>query len=278
VSHNISWFAWTHRIGQVRGVSAFAPVRQRLQDVAEVDAAERTAATINAMVALFVKRELGAGKASNPFKDETETEDGKTKRFADFQNGMVFDNLQDGESIESPMQHRPNMEVMKFRDAQIRAIALALRLSASALMRRYDGTYSAQRQELVETAVAYRVLWRTWVDAMERPKWYHWLRAVRLAGLVSIPSDVDEASLMLPVYTPPVLPWIDPQKEAEASARLVESGIESREHVMRQRGRDPQVVWTQIEREKGTMDRVGFVPSGSQPKPEGNERDEGEED
>ena len=252
----ISWIAWTHRIGQIRGVSAFAPVVKRLQDVRDIDAAERRAATLNAMIALFIQREVGGGKSSNPMNSDNDN-DG---RFADFKEGMVFDGLEPGEEVKSPIQQRPNPEVMKFRDAQIRAMALALGVSASSLMRRYDGTYSSQRQELVEVSVGYRAMWRMWVNRMERPKWNMWIDAVMLRELVSLPKDIDMKSLYRPEFTPPSMPWIDPQKESEANANLVYAGLESREHVMRSRGRDPRSVWEQIEKEHKEMERMGFVP------------------
>ena len=254
----MSWLAWAHREEQVRGVSAFAPIRKRIQDIDSLDEAERRAAVLNADVALFVEREVGGGSTRNPM-DAKNDGDLENKRFADFEPGLVFDGLDVGEKITSPIPHRPNENVMTFRDAQLCCVAVALGLSSSSLKRRYDHTYSAARQELVETSTAMRQYWTRWVDGMERPTWRKWIEAVRLRNLVTIPAGVNMRSLYMPVYTPPTMPWIDPQKEAMAAKILTDSHIESREHYQRQRGRDPDVVRLQVEREKEWMDETGLM-------------------
>ncbi|MGU0161066.1 phage portal protein [Escherichia coli] len=54
--------------------------------------------------------------------------------------------------VESP---NPNLET--FRNGQLRAVAAGSRLSFSSTARNYNGTYSAQRQELVESTDGYLI-------------------------------------------------------------------------------------------------------------------------
>ncbi len=81
-------------------------------------------------------------------------------------------------------------------------------------MRRYNGTYSAQRQELVESTDGYLILQDCFIGAVTRPVYRTWLNMVVAAGLLKIPADVEMKTLYNAHCL--VMPWIDPVKEAEA--------------------------------------------------------------
>ena len=53
---------------------------------------------------------------------------------------------------------RPNPNLITFRNGQLRAFAAGISASYSSVSRNYDGTYSSQRQELVEQWVHYACL------------------------------------------------------------------------------------------------------------------------
>ncbi len=64
---------------------------------------------------------------------------------------------------------RPNPNLETFRNAQLRAVAAGSRLSFSSTARNYNGTYSAQRQELVESTDGYLILQDWFIGAVTRP-------------------------------------------------------------------------------------------------------------
>jgi capsid protein len=64
--------------------------------------------------------------------------------------GMVADDLLPGESIAVIDSKRPNPNVATYVDCQLRRVAGGIGTSFSSLSMNYNGTYSAQRQELVE--------------------------------------------------------------------------------------------------------------------------------
>ena len=130
-------------IGQVRGVSEFASVITRLEDIKDYEESERVAAKIAAMLTAYVKR--GSPEVYDP---ETAPSPG-TRQIA-FKPGMVIDDLAIGEEIGLIDSKRPNPNLITFRQGQLRAIAAGVGASYSSLSRDYNGTYSAQRQELVE--------------------------------------------------------------------------------------------------------------------------------
>lgn len=43
-----------------------------------------------------------------------------------------------------------------------------------------------------------------------------WLKQAVASGVIRLPRDLDRSSLYTAVYSGPVMPWIDPVKEAEA--------------------------------------------------------------
>ncbi len=237
------------RIGQLRGASPFAPVLARLADIDDIDEAERIAARVAAAMAAYIRK--GEPLAYEP------PADAEARREIELEPGLIIDDLRPGEDVGTIDSGRPNREVMAFRAEQLRAVAGGVGVSYSSLARRYDGTYSAQRQELVEQSAVYRAVWRRFIDRWERPKWRRFVLAAELAGLVEIPPGVDRKSVFRPAYTAPALPWIDPLREVKAWQGLLDSELESREHIARLRGRDWREIRREVEREREAAGRPG---------------------
>ncbi|MGN6520497.1 MAG: phage portal protein, partial [Dokdonella sp.] len=142
------------RIGQRRGVSLLASVLTRLDDLKDYEESERVAAKIAAcMAAVIVKGDPstyngGVDAEGNPLGT----------RHMQMQPGMIFDTLRPGESVSTIDTKRPNAGLEPYRNGQLRAVASGMRVSFSSLSKNYNGTYSSQRQELVEQYGAYGVL------------------------------------------------------------------------------------------------------------------------
>jgi len=162
-----------------------------------------------------------------------------------------------GESIEMIDSKRPNPSLEGFRNGQLRAAASGIGTSYSSLSKNYDGTYSAQRQELVEQWGAYAVLQSEFTSQMVRPIYERFLMIARTSGLLQIPDDVDLATLDDAMFVGPQMPWIDPMKEAESWAMLEKNGHASGPEIIRRRGQNPSDVleqesrWRRLANEKG---------------------------
>ena len=154
-SNNILHLKITDRIGQVRGVSVFASVLQRLNDLYEYETAERIAARIAASI-------TGVVKTENPevYSQKLDADGNPIARDLHITPGMILDNLNPNESIELFDSKRPSAALEPFRNGQLRAAAAGLGTSYSSLARDYNGSYSAQRQELVEGAGHYQAMSR----------------------------------------------------------------------------------------------------------------------
>jgi lambda family phage portal protein len=236
---------FTRRLRQRRGVPVIHAVLTRLQDLKDYEESERIAAKVAADLTWFIQR-------TSEYQGIVDVDTATNNRTLKMSAGAGFE-LLPGETVGTIKSERPNSALVSFRDGMLRAVAGGTGTRFSSIARNYNGTYSAQRQELVEGAIAYRAQFAYLVRRFYRPVYEAWMRQAVLAGALKVPlTGVDKATLYRADFRAPALPWIDPSKEADAYRTLVEAGLESRQEIMRQRGRDPGKVWEEIEEEQAS--------------------------
>lgn len=219
------------RLHQVRGNSLLSGILIRLSALKEYEDSELTAARIAAALGMYVKK--GDGQT---YGDEGND---KGPRELNIEPGMLFDELAPGEEIGMIKSDRPNPNLETFRNGQLRAVAAGSRSSFSSISRNYNGTYSSQRQELVESFEGYGILQDAFIAAVTRPMYRSWLQMAITAGVINVPPDVDTATLFNAVYSGPVMPWIDPMKEANSWRVLLRGGAATEGDWIRARGANP---------------------------------------
>ena len=234
------------RIGQIRGVSEFASVITRLEDIKDYEESERVAAKIAAMLTAYVKR--GNPEHLDPDSLPRDEEGNIQPRELGLEPGTIIDTLEIGEEIGMIDSKRPNPNLVTFRQGQLKALAGGVGATYSSIAKDYNGTFSAQRQELIEQWVHYAILTDEFVGNFVAPAWETFVRAAALSGVVPIPADVAPGTEDDAMYVGQQLPWIDPLKEANAWVKLVQAGFASEVEVMRKRGVNPADVLNQIER------------------------------
>lgn len=232
-AENMLHLKFTRRLNQARGVSLLAPSIIRILDLKEYEDSERIAARIAAAVGMYIKRIDAVGDGYKPPEGE---------RDLDIQPGMLFDGLLPGEDIGLIKSERPNPNLESFRMGQLRAFAAGIRSSFSSIARNYDGTYSAQRQELVEAQEGYSIMQDNFIAAITRPLYRNWLATAITDGVIDVPADIDRNTLFNAVYSGPVMPWIDPLKEANAWRVLIRGGAVTESDWVRARGGAPTEV------------------------------------
>ncbi|MNZ62408.1 Phage portal protein, lambda family [compost metagenome] len=245
--------AYRKRIGQNRGVPLLHAALIRLADLKDYEESERVAARISAALAMYIKK-------GDP-EQYVRPQDGQApvRRSFPIAPGMVFDDLLPGEEIGTITSNRPSTVLEGFRNGQLRAIAASGRSAYSTVARSYDGTYSAQRQELVEAQLGYDLLQHEFIDYWCRPVYREWLAMAMLSGAIKVPADVDPSTIYAAVYQGPVMPWINPQHEANAWELLVKAGFADEAEVARARGRNPQELKKSREAEIKTNREKGLV-------------------
>jgi lambda family phage portal protein len=218
-----------------------------LDDLKDYEESERIAARVAAALTAYIKRDIGLAAEAVVAGEDSDTTSGRT--FA-MEPGLVFDGLLPGEDVGTIDSKRPNPNLEQFRNAMLRAVAAGTGTRFSSIAKNYNGTYSAQRQELVEAVTHYRRLFDYLRSRFYLPVWQRFIDASRLAGLVRIPAGVDQASLYRPEVRPPRMPWIAPDKELNAFETAVSNGFMSRAQVIRDIGGDPAVVDAQLKADK----------------------------
>lgn len=246
-----------HRIRQLRGVSVFASVLNRFDDLKDYEESERIAAKIAASMAAFIKK--GA-------PDLYEPQDGDQRELK-FRPGMIFDDLRPGEEIGTIDTNRPNPNLETYRSGQLKAIAAGAGPTYSSIARTYDGTYSAQRQELVEGYAIYGTLSSEFIGRIVRPVYERFVATAVAAGQLRIPAGIVPESIDDAAYVPPSMPWIDPKKEAEAWGLLEDRCYVSGPEVIRRRGGNPrdtleqQTRWLNEKAARGVPPAPGAAPA-----------------
>lgn len=253
------------RIRQLRGVSVFASVLNRFDDLKDYEESERVAAKVAASMAAFIKK--GTPELYEPPEDSEQ-------RAMKFRPGMIFDDLRPGEEIGTIDTNRPNPNLETYRSGQIKAIASGTGPTYSSLAKTYDGTYSAQRQELVEGWIYYATLSAEFASRIVRPVWEKFVAMAILAGTLRVPEDIDRKTLDDAIYITPQMPWIDPKKEAEAWAMLEDRAYASGPEIIRKRGGNPMDVLDQQARWRREKESRGIPVDGSQPAQPPQEIDE----
>lgn len=247
--------AMRKRFHQLRGVSIFASVMNRLDDVKEIDETERVAAKVAASMSAAIKK--GQPDAYN--EESAVGADGKPiYREMTFEPGMVFDDLLPGEDIVTIDSKRPNNALIPFRASQLRAVASGTGASYSSISKDYEASYAAKRQELVEHYMSYQVLANLLVYGFCQPVWDGFVDANVMAGLVDLSSDVDLTTLYDCTHTGPSMPWVDPLKEIDAQILAFKWGFRSRSNIIRERGGKPDQVNLEILRDEQERERLGI--------------------
>ena len=248
-AENVTHLKFVRRINQVRGVSILHGVINRLDDVKDYEESERIAARVAAAFTGYIRKapEM-AGAADIATGDRTMT----------MEAGMIFDNLLPGEEVGTIDSNRPNTGLESFRDGQLRAVAAGTGLSYSSISKNYNGTYSSQRQELVESQPSYERLRNYFINTFIDSVYDNFVTMAMASGALNLPRNIDPATLLEYEARGQGMTWIDPKKEIEADQLAVEARFKSRNQVIRDRGGDPSVVNEQIQLEIEYDKQHGF--------------------
>lgn len=271
--------AFRDRIGQRRGVTPFAAAIERIEDIRDYEHSERIAAKVAASITGYVKRHApDGGGYDGPLKDEQGQDIPRELRLVP---GAIIDTLAVGEEIGLVDPTRPNPNLVAFRNGQLRAFCAALGATFSSVAKTYDGTYSAQRQELVEGYLHYATRTDDFIGDFVRPVVERFIRVCDLSGRVRRPAGLATQVGDDVLYIAPNMPWIDPLKEALGWLNLVQAGFASEVEVIRKRGHSPSQLLTQVQEWRAKTKAAGlsfssqYEPKASSAAPP--EDDEGEE-
>lgn len=238
----------SHGAGQVRGISWLAPVLLRLGELDQLEDALLVGVKVAAMHTGFLTDMNGTGtlpydgsQAGNIL--ESGLEPGTLK---------VLPNGYDVK-FNSPQQAKDSIDFVLH---QLRAIAAGLGVPAHLL----DGDLRAANYSSLRAAlVSFRqrveqIQFHTVIPQILNPIWERMIMGAVLSGELEFDAD-----LMSVEWFPPAMPWVDPAKDAEAEATLINSGLKSRRQAVAERGFDIEALDDEISADRKREQSLGLT-------------------
>lgn len=144
---------------------------------------------------------------------------------------------------------------------RLRRMAAGLGIPYETLSQDLEGvSYSSIRAGLVQVwSECDQFIWQTLVPQFCRPIWLAWFDAAVAAGALPIRTadyQADRRRFTRVAWNPPKRPWVDPLKDVQADILAVESGLKSRDEVVRSFGRNPAEV---DQERKNSKDRAAVL-------------------
>lgn len=200
--------------------------------------------------------------------EETTTENGD--RIADFAPGVIYD-APPGGDLTAFAPHQAGGDFDAFTRSMQRRIGAGAGLSYGQLTRDFtQGTYSGQRQEMLEDWKEFEPEEDTLVDSIVMPVYKLWYYYEVLEG--RLPVDLAEFKRDPDRFTDAeyplnAKPWIDPKAEAEGYEKLVGLGVATRTEFTSSRGSRFRRNIRTLGKEQKMAQAEGVTLAGSQPAP-----------
>lgn len=226
------------RAHQTRGVGRIVPALPRLWNLHRYNEAMLVKARAEACLGMVIKS------------------DGAAQGLADI-DGQTGDDAVDDELAMMPLsvvRLAPNEDVTPFTPTtpngaydgfvvtNLRAAAAGCGISYEQIARDFtSGSYSSQRQAILEDKREWRILQDLIVAQWERPFYRRFLSAavahqkLKATGYSRPATRRDYWSVE---FAPDGHDWIDPEKEAKAAALMIEQGLETKTRILADRGVD----------------------------------------
>lgn len=239
------------RARQTRGASRLAPAMLRLRDLSTYDNAQLLAAKAEACIGLMITSDL-ANSDRIGLAQPADGEGGADRTDADGNDELAMQplmvaRLAPGEKVEPFTPTRPGTVYEPFTTRQLRSIAAGVGVSYEQVARDFTGgTYSSQRQGMLEDQREYRPLQELVIAQLCRRVYEAWMDTEILNGRLAAPAYTREKSKwQYCMWMPDGWPWIDPEKEANAAEKALAMGLDTKQRLLAERGRNWQEVATQ---------------------------------
>ena len=239
---------------QVRGISGLAAPMERVRDIGEYIDSELKAARVAAANTGIVKSPKGSAAAI--MRQQKRAGD---KPIQEIHTGTM-NYLQPDEDIAFPPPGRPNVNAAGFISAILRFVGLSTGLSYEQTARDLSKVnYSSARQGYLEDQRTYKEWQDDLINDFCQPIYEVFLDTAVLMGALVIPDYWQNRELYIRTrWVTPGWSWIDPQKEAVASATLLDIGLTTREELCGNRGKSWRETMDQLKAEQDYAEEIGL--------------------
>lgn len=267
--------------GQSRGKPIVAAVMREFHMAGKYSQNELQASLANSLVAAFLESDLDQDSASALFGDNPREQWAQSvsdaRSIGKLQGAAVIP-LPAGAKLSTFTPGRPNAAFEAFMLAVLRHIAAGMNMPYELLLKDFSkSNYSSARAALLEAWRYFHGRRRWLVDYWLRPIYELWLEEAVNAGVVDAPDFYENRY----AYTRCRFifggrGYVDPVKEAQASAMRMANGLSTMEQECAEQGLDYEEVLDQQQIEQQMRAARGLPPLGgaSRAQPAREERDE----
>jgi lambda family phage portal protein len=245
------------RPGQVRGISAFAPVALKLGLLGDLSESGAQAALMQSLVGMVVKTDGNDDPAARPMGPETGTSD---DRQVSLSPGFVWTG-NPGESIEAFTPGGLGVQLIAQMEFELTALAAGFDIPRHVLTGDVSkANYSSLRASKLDYDAMLAVWqWLVLIPRMIRPAWR---RQMQVASLMLKDTDSRLAAIVAQceaVYTPPLSPNVDPLKDVTAQIAEIRGGLTSYSDALGARGTTLEDQIAEMKRANAALDAAGIV-------------------
>ena len=227
------------RASQYVGMSALAPVIQRLHRLDQYDLMAVTAAISNAShVGFFTKT-----NTTDEYAGDRETAEGI--KIDEITPGFNMEELPEGYDVKAFDSKHPMETYQPFTAQNIRAVAQGVGLANSTVSGDYAGmSFSTGRLEKLPERDNFKTLQEHLKKTLVHPHFNEWLKYAILSGQVPLPISRLKEFQDAAVFHAKRWPYINPLQDRQADIIGIEAGLDSRSNVIAEseRGGDVEQV------------------------------------
>jgi len=241
---------FARRISQSQGFSWLAPIMVRLRHLSKFEEAEVISARIGA-------NKHGYFKQSGE-QQYTGDEDELGNIVAP-QTPGEWEVLPHGIDPVFIDPSHPNANYPDFRKAILRGVCAGVIVNYNTVARDLEGvSYSSIRQGVLSERDTWRVIQAWFIDSFEVPVYERALRMALITGQIEGLSILDFERVCHAEFSGRTWAWVDPLKDVEAAAAEITLGINSRQNVCRERGKDFAKVLGENEDDVAALESAGL--------------------
>jgi len=251
----IAWLIYGSKrlMDDVRGMPLLGIILQSLKEIDRYRDSEQRAATVNAMLALFIQKNnnkagtlpLGNGAVRRETVAVEQT-DGSTRNLnlAKWLPGTTFDELAQGETPISFDTKRPNVNFAVFEAAILNGIAWSLEIPPEILKLAFNSNYSASRMANSEFDMFLNKERTQFANDYLIPRYQEWLVSMVLTdriqadGFLEAWRDINQFAVFgawsESDWSGAIKPHIDPLKEVKAKAEMIAQGLMTRDRAAKE--------------------------------------------
>lgn len=243
------------RPGQVRGISAFAPVAMKMGLLGDLSEYGAQAAVMQSLVGMVIKTE-DTGAPLGPEKTDL-----NGQREAELKPGFVWHG-NPGESIDPFTPGGLGVQLIGQMEFELTAVAAGLDMPRHVITGDVSkANYSSLRASKLDYDAMLMVWqWLALIPRMIKPAWK---RQMEIAALM-LPDGVDSRMSAIiaqcgAVYTPPLSPNVDPLKDVTAQIAEIRAGLTSYPDALGARGTTLEDQLAEIKRANDAIDAAELI-------------------